>query len=76
MTRILEYHEAKEKENGRKNGLMNHIKYHREINKIKLKKCLKELALFQVFGDLVKKFQQSDKDRNQVAMGCTENEIL
>lgn len=74
MNRILEYYEAEERENVRKNGIMNNVKYYEEINKIKLKKVPKEIGIIPGFWrPWQEQCQQSDKDRNQVATGCTKN---
>ena len=80
LTRILGYCKAKKRENVRRNGIMNSVKYHREINKTKLKKkkkkCLRELALFQVFGDLSKN-SFSDVIRTETRLQWeAENEML
>lgn len=42
----------KEQEIIRRNGIMNTVKYHREINKIKVKRCSEGWAVFQVFWQL------------------------
>lgn len=61
--------EKKGQEIIRRNGIMNTVKYHREINKIKVKRCSEGWAVSKFSGNFSKNgFQQSDEDRSQAAM--------
>lgn len=56
---------------------MSNVKYHREITKlIYFLKYPEGLARFQVWGNISKNSFSSVEERNQVAIGCTENELL